>query len=284
MIWTHNLSPFIFRVHINGVDIGPRWYGLAYVIGFILGYGALKKAWRAGRFPGLAENEIENLMLWIVGGVVFGGRLGYCVQNMGEWSKDPFYFFHFNQGGMAFFGGLVGVALVLVWFSRKRGVSFLTLGDVCSVPAALGLGIGRIANFINGELPGNRTDGSWGVIFPNIDPGHPRHPSVLYEMATHFVLAGVLIWAGRQPWANRRAGVLSALFVLVYGLLRVVTEAFREADTYVGPLTNGQAASLVIAALGAAALAMLFKQKPPLAAEIGENLEKNGEDGNGSAD
>lgn len=284
MIWTHNLSPYIFKFNFNGMEVGPRWYGLAYIIGFALGYSALKKALKSGRFPGLRENDIENLMLWIVGGVVLGGRLGYCVQNLGEWARDPFFFFHFNQGGMAFFGGLAGVAVVLAWFSRKKGIRFLDLGDVCAVPAAWGLGIGRIANFINGELPGNRTDGSWGVVFPTIDPGHPRHPSVLYEMATHFVLALILIWAGRQPWASRRAGIVSALFVLIYGLLRVVTEAFREADTFVGPLTNGQAASLVIAGIGAATLWRFLRESPQAGPELAENLEKSGADGNGSAD
>ena len=232
MIWTHNLSPFIFRLNIFGMEIGPRWYGLAYIIGFILGYLTLKKAYQAGKFPELTESDVENLMLMLVGGVVLGGRLGYCLQNLAEWAKDPFFFFKFNQGGMAFFGGLAGVILVLLWFSRRKGLRFAVLGDTVTVPGAFGLGIGRIANFINGELPGNRTDGSWGVIFPHIDPGHPRHPSALYEMVTHFVLVGILIWAGKQGWSDRRPGILSALFVLVYGLLRVVTEAYREADMF----------------------------------------------------
>lgn len=264
MIWTHNLSPYIFKIG----DFGPRWYGLAYVIGFFLGYQALKKAFVAGKFPSLKEADIENLMIGLVAGVVLGGRLGYCLQNMDLWLKDPFYFFHFNEGGMAFFGGLAGVVLAIVLFARRKGMGFAALGDACTIPAALGLGIGRLANFINGELPGNKTDGSWGVIFPQFDPVNPRHPSVLYEMLTHFVLAGVLVWAGRQEWAKAKPGVLGAIFVLVYGLLRVVTEAFREAETYWGPLTNGQGASLVIALVGGVVLVRLLKQKPKETTEI----------------
>jgi phosphatidylglycerol:prolipoprotein diacylglycerol transferase len=172
------------------------------------------------------------------------------------------YFLRFDQGGMAFFGGLIGVILVLLFFGRKSGLSFSVLGDVCTVPAAVGLGIGRIANFINGELPGNRTDGSWGVIFPNWDPGHPRHPSVLYEMVTHFLLAILLVWVGRQSWARNRVGVLGAVFVIGYGLMRVVTEHFREADTYLGPLTSGQVASLVIAAVGGIVLIRILRKLP----------------------
>jgi len=269
MIWTHNLSPYIFKVHLFGMDLGPRWYGLAYIIGFILGYRALRQAQLAGKFPTLKESDIENLMLWLVGGVVLGGRLGYCLQHLETWVKDPLYFFRFSQGGMAFFGGLAGVILVLVWYSRKKGLKFANLADVCTVPGAIGLGLGRIANFINGELPGNKTDGSWGVIFPGTD-GTPRHPSVLYEMVTHFVLAGILIWAGRRDWSNRRPGVLAALFVLIYGLLRVVTERFREADTFVGPLTNGQVASLVIAAAGGLILWRMLSKTPR---DVGENDE-----------
>ncbi|MFM9873411.1 MAG: prolipoprotein diacylglyceryl transferase [Fimbriimonadaceae bacterium] len=279
MIWTHNLSPYIFKVHLFGMDLGPRWYGLAYIIGFILGYRALRAAYVAGKFPTLKESDVENLMLWLVGGVILGGRLGYCLQNLGTWAKDPLYFFRFSQGGMAFFGGLAGVVLVLIFYSGRKGLKFAVLGDVCTVPAALGLGIGRIANFINGELPGVKTDGKWGVIFPGTD-GVPRHPSVLYEMATHFLLAAVLIWAGKRDWSTRRPGILGALFVVGYGLLRVVTEHFREAETYVGPLTNGQVASLVIAGAGGVVLWRLLSKKDVNIAKKSEIDEKSECEGN----
>jgi len=274
MIWTHNLSPYIFKVHLFGSDVGPRWYGLAYVLGFILGFQTLKKAIRAGKLGQLKENDLEGLMMWLIAGVVLGGRLGYCLQNIPLWLKDPLYFFKFNQGGMAFFGGLGGVILVLLIYSKRKKISFATLGDVVTVPGALGLGIGRIANFINGELWGIPTNASWGVIFPDAHDEIPRHPSTVYEMITHFALAGFLVWAGRQAWSSRK-GVLSALFVTIYGLLRVITEPFRQADTYVGPLTNGQVASLIIALAGGFALFAILRKPAPLQENPIEDSGKN---------
>lgn len=262
MIWTHNLSPYIFRVQLFGTDFGPRWYGLAYVFGFVFGYMALRNAIRSNKLGNLKESDLEGLMIWLIAGVVLGGRLGYCLQNIPLWMKDPLYFFKFNQGGMAFFGGLAGVILVLIIYSRRKAMSFAALGDVVTVPGALGLAVGRIANFINGELWGVPTQSNWGVIFPAAPDRLPRHPSTLYEMATHFALAGILVWAGRQKWGQRK-GVLASLFVMIYGLLRVFTEPFREADTYVGPLTNGQVASLVIAFGGAVALALVMRKPAP---------------------
>ncbi len=259
MIWTHNLSPYIFRVNLFGNDFGPRWYGLAYVLGFVFGFIALRSAIRAGKLGNLKESHLEGLMMWLIAGVVLGGRLGYCLQNIPLWLKDPLYFFKFNQGGMAFFGGLAGVVLVLLVYSKSKKMSFAALGDVVAVPGALGLGIGRIANFINGELWGIPTRANWGVIFPDAQDGVPRHPSTVYEMITHFALAGLLAWAGKQVWAERR-GVVSSMFVLVYGLLRVITEPFRQADTYLGPLTNGQVASLIIAIIGGIALVTILRK------------------------
>lgn len=273
MIWTHNLSPYIFRVHLFGTDIGPRWYGLAYVIGFILGFQTLKKAIRAGKLGELKENDLEGLMMWLIAGVVLGGRLGYCLQNLSIWMKDPLYYFKFNQGGMAFFGGLAGVILVLLIYSKRKHMSFAKLGDVVTVPAALGLGIGRIANFINGELWGVPTNANWGVIFPDARDGVPRHPSTIYEMITHFALAGFLVWAGQKPWTERK-GVLSALFVTIYGLLRVITEPFRQADTFVGPLTNGQVASLLITIGGGIALLVILRKPAPIEEAPQEDSEK----------
>lgn len=261
MIWRHDLSPYIFRAHILGFEIAPRWYGLAYAIGFLLGFVFIRSAIRRGRLPGLKQSDVEGLMVWLIAGVVLGGRLGYCVQNMQEFARDPLFFFKFNQGGMAFFGGLAGVALVLLIYSRRSGVGFARLGDACTIPAALGLGIGRIANFVNGELWGVPTDGTWGVIFPGAADNRPRHPSTLYEMATHFVLAGVLLWARDKSWA-KKPGTLGGIFVLGYGILRVATEPFRAAETYVGPLTNGQVASLIIAVVGVGVI--VWMQRRPV--------------------
>ncbi len=258
MVFVNELSPFLFRTELFGQEVGIRWYGLAYVIGFVMGYLAMRNGIRRGKLTGMEEKDLDFLITLIIGGVVLGGRLGYCLQHLDTWMKDPMFFFRFNQGGMAFFGGLAGVILALVIFSRKKPVKFADLGDVATLPAALGLGIGRIANFINGELWGVPTNASWGVIYPNSGDRQLRHPSELYEMLSHFALAGVLVWAGRTKWGQNR-GALAAVFVLVYGLLRVITEHFRHATTYVGPLTNGQVASLVIAVLGGLALVLVLR-------------------------
>lgn len=267
MIFENRFDPIIFHLKIGWFDLAPRWYGLAYVIGFVLGYMALKRAVKAGRVPGLEEKHLEPLLTWLIVGVVIGGRIGFVLQNLATWAKDPMFPLKIYEGGMAFFGGLAGVVLAVLWFCHRNKIKFGHLADVITVPAALGLGIGRIANFINGELWGVPTNSNWGVIYPKSGTIQPRHPSELYEMATHFLLAGILVLAGKSRLGAKR-GALSAIFVLVYGLLRIVTEKFRTADTYIGPLTSGQVASIVIAVVGVVALWLVSKRNDVDAAPV----------------
>lgn len=262
MVFVNNFSPFLFK--FPGTEFGIRWYGLAYLVGFAIAYFTLKNAVKQGRIPNFQEKSLEPLLYGIVAGVVGGGRLGYCIQHPDRLFSDPLYFFKFQEGGMAFFGGLVGVIIALFVFCKKTGVRFGYLGDTVAIPAAVSLGIGRIANFINGELWGVPTGSDWGVIYARHDQV-PRHPSELYECTTHFLLALVLFIATKSPKFRDRPGTISCLFVIVYGLLRTITEHFREADRYVGPLTNGQVASLVIALLGAIALAWVWRKESKLA-------------------
>lgn len=260
MIFVNDFSPFLFK--FPGTEFGVRWYGLAYVLGFVIAYVTLKKAVARGKVEGMDGKNLEVLLYVIMAGVVVGGRLGWCVQNLGLWLKDPLLFFRFQNGGMAFFGGLAGVVLGLLWFCKAKKVSFGDLADTVTVPAALSLGIGRIANFINAELWGIPTGGDWGVIYPNVDQ-QPRHPSELYEMASHFLLALVLVLAARVPAVQERRGILACLFVIGYGFFRFFTEIFRTADTYVGPLTNGQVASLVILVIGLVLVGIVWKRTAP---------------------
>lgn len=260
MVFVNRLSPYIFRTHLGDLDISPRWYGLAYVVGFLIALAALRRAAKSESIPGLVPQRVESLLYWLIGGVIVGGRLGFVVQNLDMLAKDPMFPFKVYEGGMAFFGGLGGVVIATWIFCRRYGIGFAALGDVLTVPAALGLGIGRIANFINGELWGVPTQAGWGVVYPKSGTEDPRHPSELYEMATHFALAAVIAIAGRTACGSRK-GAASALFVLVYGLLRIVTERFRTADTYVGPLTNGQVASIVIAIVGGVWLYAVVRRK-----------------------
>ena len=238
-------------MHLGGHTIGFGWYGLAYVLGFALAYRAFREASRSGRVKNLSPEALETLLWAVVAGVLVGGRLGYVAQHPVRLLHDPLFAVRTWEGGMAFFGGLLGVMLALLWIARRYDVSFWQLTDVATFPAALGLAIGRIANFINGELFGKPTGGDWGVVFPEGGP-LPRHPSQLYESASHFLLLAILVVTARVLARNgaARAGVLSAVFLIGYGLLRFVTDFWREDDASFGPFSAGQWASLLVALLG----------------------------------
>ncbi|RYG63797.1 prolipoprotein diacylglyceryl transferase, partial [bacterium] len=174
-------------------------------------------------------------------------------------------------GGMAFFGGLFGVILAVVWAVRRYKLRFWQVTDALTFPSALGLGIGRLANFINGELVGAPTNGKWGVVFPKVD-ALPRHPSQLYEAASHFALWALLLFLAQKQrgWAYGHAGRFSLVFLSFYGFARFLTDFFRADDTYFGPLSSGQWASLLVAVVGLVFLARTGgqgKQKSPVEVE-----------------
>ncbi len=250
-VYVHNLSPFLFQVHVLGQTLGVRWYGLAYVLGLCCAFLAFRHAAQRGYLPGLDDGAQQQMMLGIVAGVMGGGRLGFVLQHPARLSLDPLFFFRIWEGGMAFFGGLAGVILAMLWTARRHQISFWALADVATFPAAFGLGVGRLANFVNGELWGRPTASTWGVIFPRADL-LPRHPSQLYEAASHFLLLGLLLWAWRRHPTGVRArpGWLACLFLAGYGALRFLTDFYRDDDTYFGPFSSGQWASLLVMALG----------------------------------
>ena len=254
-IYVHNLSPFIFQLHIAGQTIGPRWYGLAYAVGLLSAFWAFGYAARRGYLPGFDIEARSQMMIAVTVGVLGGGRLAFVLQHLSEWLRDPLFAFLIWEGGMTFFGGLLGVIIALAWTARRYRLSFWALTDVAAFPAAFGLGVGRIANFINGELFGRPTHSDWGVIFPRAD-NLPRHPSQLYEAASHFLLLGVLLWLlHRRPQPEQqRPGVFSAWFLALYGALRFLTDFYRADDTFFGPFSSGQWASLVVCAVGIALL------------------------------
>ena len=254
--WTDNLSPFLVRWLLFGHTVGIRWYGLNYVFSFFLVYLYFRGAARRGRVPRLDLAAVDALTYAIAIGIVGGGRLGFVVQHLDTLRTDPLFPFRLTEGGMTFFGGLLGVLLAIFWAGRRYGMGFLALTDIATFPAALGLALGRITNFVNGELAGRPTHGDWGVIFPSVD-NVPRHPSQLYESASHFLLFGALVAANRTDWARARTGRLSYLFLTLYGFLRFATDFFRADDTYWGPFSTGQWASLVVALAGVIGLALL---------------------------
>ncbi len=250
-LYVHHLSPFIFRTYIFGQTFGLRWYGLAYVLGLVAAFWAFRVAARRGLLPNLDSDAQQQMIFALAAGVVGGGRIGYVLQHLPKLFSDPLFLLRVWEGGMTFFGGLVGVALALVWAKKRFHLNFWTLADVAAFPAAFGLGVGRIANFVNAELIGRPTGDNWGVIFPRTD-NLPRHPSQLYEAASHFLLLGVLLWLlqKRPQVIQKKPGIFAALFLTLYGLMRFATDFYRADDTFFGPFSTGQWASLIVAAVG----------------------------------
>lgn len=246
MIFRNDLSPFIFNTTIFGQEIGLRWYGLAYIFGIGLGYLTFERAIRKGLIKGATEKSLDRIVWAIVIAVIGGSRLGYVLQNIGKWGEDPFFPLRLNEGGMSFHGGLLGVWLAFRWVSKKDGISFWSLADLATLPAMLGLGFGRIANFVNQELWGRPTQGDWGVVYSRVD-ALPRHPSELYESASHFLGFFILLWASKRVGFG--SGKIAAIFLVVYGGFRVLTDFYRE-EPLLGPLNTGQWASLAMLVLG----------------------------------
>ncbi len=236
--WVNTLDPLMVRIHGN---FGIHYYGVAYLMGFLGGAFLLYTYARAGRSK-LPADQISDLIIAIVIGVMVGGRLGsfFLYGGLERFSSDPWWIFRVWEGGMASHGGFIGVALALAWFSRGKNISFFHLGDLIVSVAPLGLFFGRIANFINGELWGKITDVPWAVIFPLSAPDGtpvseiaPRHPSQLYEAA----LEGLLLFAFMQ-WrfwrtdvTRRQPGRLAGEFLVAYAVVRAIGEVFREPDT-----------------------------------------------------
>ncbi len=259
------------------LQLGPlqvRWYGLAYVSGFLLAYGWLRVMVRRGMLR-LTMAQLADLVGWLVVGVVIGGRAGWWLfyhRSIPGWPEpwyEPLAVWH---GGMSFHGGLLGVLAVMFLWSRRQRVRPANLMDCAALVAPVGLFFGRLANFINGELVGRPTSLPWAMIFPN-DP-LPRHPSQLYEAFLEGpLLLGVLwlLWR-TMPLVRRRNGVIASLFLLFYGLFRFMVEFTRQPDPQLGFiafgwLTMGQLLSLAIALAGAvmAILAARHQEQPPAA-------------------
>lgn len=247
-IYYHDLDPFILRF-TDG--IGLRWYGLAYVLGFLAGYWLLTK-FLLGERVNLTREEAGDFVLSVALTGVVGGRLGYVfLYGLEYLVQDPFYLFAVWQGGMSIHGGVVGAVLGIGWFSRSYDVSFWKLTDAAALGTPPGLFFGRIANFINGELWGRPTGGDWGVVFPHVD-NLPRHPSQLYEAVLEGpVLFGILVGVMRY---TDQDGYTSGGFLAGYGVLRFLVEYFRAPDPHIGyeflGLTRGQEYSILFVLLG----------------------------------
>lgn len=248
------------------LQLGPiaiRWYGLAYMTGLLLGWLALKQLLANARLwdgeAPLQPEEADDLLLWMTLGVVIGGRLGFVfLYEPGYFLQNPLDALKVWQGGMAFHGGLIGVAVAIMVFAWTRGVHPLTVGDLVAAVTPIGLFFGRIANFINAEVVGRVSDVPWAMVFPPPDGGpEPRHPSQLYEAFLEgIVLFLVLRYLTHSKRALRWPGYIAGVFLIGYAAARIFVELFREFDptqyfTFSPYLTSGMIYSLPMIAVGA---------------------------------
>jgi phosphatidylglycerol:prolipoprotein diacylglycerol transferase len=234
---TVNIDPIL-------VEIGPirvSWYGLMYVFGFLISYLLVRYQMKRKDF-GVLKQEVEDLYFYLIIGLLVGARLGYVLfYDLRMYLTEPLEIFAVWHGGMSFHGGLIGVLIVGILFSWRNKKSFWRIGDLIIVTVPIGLGLGRIGNFINGELYGRVTQVPWGMIFPKGGP-LPRHPSQLYESGLEGGILFLILWLIKDK--KLPAGGLLALFLSLYGVFRFIVEFFREPDVQVGfvlgPFTMGQ--------------------------------------------
>jgi len=279
--WVHDWDPFLWQFPDSFSHFGPggiRWYGIAYLAGFISAFFLLKRYHKCKRSPYNSE-QVMNLMTFMVLGVLLGGRIGYALlYRWGEFMEDPLILLRVWEGGMASHGGFVGVCTAVLWYARHSKQSPFPIGDIIVSVVPPGLFFGRIANFINGELWGKVTNGSWGVIFPNekeskavflLNPEFKNDPSlippvILEELARHpsqlyaatleglctFVFVQWRFW--KSDVTKRAPGRLAGEFLIAYAIARIINEFFRQPDaSLVLGMSRGQFYSLFLVLGGA---------------------------------
>ena len=247
--------------------VGPlkiHWYGIMYLFGFLAG-------WLLGRYrarqpgSGWSAEQVDDLVFYIALGVLLGGRIGYLLfYNLADFLANPLVAFQIQQGGMSFHGGFLGVLLAMGLFARKHHSGFWQTVDFIAPLIAPGILLGRLGNFINGELWGRVTDVPWGMVFPKAGDGLPRHPSQLYEAALEGVALFIIVWLfSAKP---RPVMAVSGVFALSYGLFRSLIELVRQPDAHVGflalGLTLGQWLSLPLIMIGLVLLGLAYRRAP----------------------
>ena len=249
-----NINPEIIRVGPFAV----RWYGMMYLIGFASSYLLVQYQLKNSAFRNRVD--IDSLYSYLVLGLLAGARLGYVVfYNFPFYLGHPLELFAVWHGGMSFHGGLIGSVVAGYLFCKRTRLNFWHTADLIIVTAPIGLGLGRLGNFINGELYGRVTDVPWAMVFPSGGP-LPRHPSQLYEFFLEGVVLFVVLWMVRKK--HYKPGILTSLFLILYGTFRFFAEFFREPDEQLGYVlgmfTMGQVLSLSMLLAG---LAMLYLRK-----------------------
>ncbi len=234
-MYTHNLDPILFELGFLSV----RWYSLAYILGILAGWWLGKKLIQKKlNYNSLKFNvsEFDDLVTYLIISIILGGRMGYVIfYNFDYYFLNPMDIFKIWEGGMSFHGALVGIIFGTYLFASKRNLSTFFFLDIIACVAPIGIFFGRVANFINGELIGKKTDVYWGVIFPKID-NLTRHPSQLYEAFLEGVILFLILNIVIK--INHKTGTCSILFLILYGIFRIIAELFREPDIQVGYFFN----------------------------------------------
>jgi phosphatidylglycerol:prolipoprotein diacylglycerol transferase len=264
-----NIDPVFLR-------IGPvqlRWYGLMYMLSFIIGFFVLRR-FAKYRKLNLSTDDLYDLLFYLILGVMVGGRLGYVLfYDLGSYVRDPLSIFKIWQGGMSFHGGFLGMILAAWYITRKKRWNFFEIADLVCAAAPIGLGLGRIGNFINGELFGRPTNVAWGMVFPE-GGAMPRHPSQIYEAILEgLVLFFLLRWIYRK---NFYRGTVFWALLAFYGLFRFLIEFVREPDVQIGfdlgPFTRGQELTFPMFLIGTVMM-IVYIRRP--AAEIPHTKRKS---------
>ncbi len=254
------------------ISIGPfavRWYALAYIAGIVAGWFYARAIIVSQRLWGgpapFAVIDFDDFVIWATLGIILGGRIGYVLfYNLPHFAAHPLEIIQLWNGGMSFHGGVIGVITAIVLFALRRGLPVLSLGDVTTAVTPIGLFLGRLANFINGELWGRPTDVPWAMIFPNGGP-IPRHPSQLYEATLEGLVLLAVLAVLVQLGALKRPGLVSGAFLLGYGVARTTCEFFREPDAQLGflwgGLTMGMLLCIPLILAGAALIAFAARGK-----------------------
>ena len=235
MILVH---PLIDPVIVTFGFVQIRWYSLAYVLGFIISLYLIKKINNKSSYS-LSNKLIDDFFIWSVLGVIVGGRLGYVIFYQTIYTiNNPISIFFIWKGGMSFHGGLIGIFLSILFFSKYKKINYFHLSDLVAVVAPIGIFLGRIANFINVELYGRITNFPFAIVYPNID-NMPRHPSQLYEAFFEgIILFVILIYYSKKNYNKNNFGLITSLFLILYGVFRILIEFLREPDGHIGLFLN----------------------------------------------
>ena len=236
----HNFDPVLIDLGIFQI----RWYSIAYILGILIGWMYANKIIKLTsnnkyNFKQVTTTQFDDLIVYLVIGIILGGRLGYVIfYNLEYYTQNLLEIFKLWQGGMSFHGGLIGIIISTILFSKKSNTNFFKFADIISCVAPIGILLGRMANFINGELYGKITTLPWGVIFP-YEGNLPRHPSQIYEAILEGIVLFLIInYLALKKELLFKTGFVSAYFLIFYSILRIFSEIFREPDIHLGLIFN----------------------------------------------